>query len=316
MELKEYKEESTMNNNRFLDIDLFQIQLFLCAAETLSFSHAGELMHVEQPTISRRIAVLEQTLGFQLFDRKSKPIRLTRKGQLLYTQWKPLISAFQHSLSLANAQREDSSAVLSVGMVDSGSHLSDAPGLSFKMRELYPDVTLTFRYSPMSLWPTQLEDGITDVAVTVLFDTESLGREFVVSEIITVPNQVCMLKTNPLAQKDSISYADLEQQKFISIDDSETPRHANLTRQLCRAHGFEPQIGRRSPNAHGLTSTLQDDNEVLICDRFLRGTDNPMFKVFELPEPFSGLCAVYSKENKNPYIQPYIKVLRAFYNHI
>lgn len=304
-----------MSNSSFLSIDLFQIKLFLAAAETQSFSRAAEIMHVEQPTISRRIALLEQGLGFRLFDRKSKPIQLTHKGQVLYEQWKPLLSAFEHSLTLANAQREDTLATLSVGMVDSGSHLSDAPGISRQMREIYPEVTLTFRYSPMSLWPTQLAEGITDVAVTVLFDADDIGDDYIVSEVLTVPKLVCMLRTNPLAQKQSITYTDLVNQKFISIDDSETPRHANLIRKICHDHGFEPQIGRRSPNAHGLTSTLQNDDEVLVCDKFLRGTDNPMFKVFELPETFSGLCVIYSKENKNPYIQPYVRVLRAFYNN-
>ena len=52
-----------------LDFSLFQIKLFLAVAEARSFSRAAEAMHVEQSTLSRRISVLEQELGFSLFNR-------------------------------------------------------------------------------------------------------------------------------------------------------------------------------------------------------------------------------------------------------
>lgn len=106
----------------------------------------------------------------------------------------------------------------------------------------------------------------------------------------------------------------LQGQHFISIADSENPRHANFIRNNCRQHGFEPNIDRRSPNAHGLTTMLQHDDEVLICDRFLRGHDNPLFKLYQLPGTLSALCVVYPKNSGNPFLQPYIQVLRSFYN--
>jgi DNA-binding transcriptional LysR family regulator len=46
-------------------------------------SAAGEL-NVSQPAISRRIAALEADLGCALFDRKVKPLSLTRNGQQLF----------------------------------------------------------------------------------------------------------------------------------------------------------------------------------------------------------------------------------------
>lgn len=88
-----------MNHASSLDFSMFQVKLFLAVADAHSFSRAAETMHVEQSTLSRRIAVLEQELGFSLFDRNSRPVRLTRKGEVLYEQWKPLVGAFEHTLS-------------------------------------------------------------------------------------------------------------------------------------------------------------------------------------------------------------------------
>ncbi len=298
-----------------MDFTLFQVKMFLTVAETLSFSKASEELYLEQSTLSRRINMLEQELGFALFDRKSRPVRLTYKGEKLYEHWKPLYEAFEHSLSMISSMN-DTAKTLTICMVDSGIQLNDVPAVSREMQELYPDISLSFRFSPMSQWLSQLERHLCDVAVTILFDTVDVGPEYRISEIVTVPKLVCMLQENPLSRKRSICFEDLREQHFISIADTESPRHAEFIRKICRQHGFEPNIDRRTPNAHGLTAMLQHNNEVLVCDRFLRGYNNPMFKIFELPDTLSGLYAVYAKDSANPFLEPFLQVLRSFYNHI
>ena len=303
-----------MNASYTLDFSLYQIKLFLAVAEVHSFSKAAEELFIEQSTLSRRISMLEQELGVQLFDRKSRPIRLTGKGQTLYEQWKPLLAAFEHTLAMLHTQREEDSRTLNVCIVDSGIQLNDVPAISRMMHSASPEVSLAFHFPPMSQWQDMLDRKLCDVAITVTFDTVDVGQDYVVSEIVTVPKLACMLRSNPLCAKQRITYEDLSEQHFISIADSENPRHAEFIRRNCRRHGYEPKIDRRSPNAHGLTSMLQHDDEVLICDRFLRGYDNPLFKLYQLPDTLSGLCAVYPGHGGSPYLQTYLQVLRTFYN--
>lgn len=189
-----------------LDFSLNQVRMFLIVAETQSFSKASEVIYMEQSTLSRRISLLEQELGFPLFDRKTRPIQLTRKGEKLYEQWKPLLGAFEHTLSMINALRENDAQALSICMVDSGIQLNDVPAINRIWQESYPDVALTFHFPPMSQWLSMLEKGLCDIAVTIAFDTVEAGPDFAVSEIVTVPKLVCMLQTNPLSAKDSIRY--------------------------------------------------------------------------------------------------------------
>jgi LysR family glycine cleavage system transcriptional activator len=53
------------------------------AARCGSFSAAAQELNVSQPAISRRIAILESHLGCSLFDRGSRPLKLTPQGQEL-----------------------------------------------------------------------------------------------------------------------------------------------------------------------------------------------------------------------------------------
>ena len=59
------------------------VQLFLAVAESGSVSAAARLLNVGQPTVSRRLAILEHHLGFPLFERRSDGVRLTTAAERL-----------------------------------------------------------------------------------------------------------------------------------------------------------------------------------------------------------------------------------------
>jgi len=64
-------------------VDTNQLTAFIAVADTSSFSLAAERLHLTQPAISKRIAVLEQMIGNSLFDRIGKRVILTEAGQIL-----------------------------------------------------------------------------------------------------------------------------------------------------------------------------------------------------------------------------------------
>ena len=64
-------------------MDTHQLAAFISVAESGSFSLAANALHLTQPAISKRIAVLEEQLGARLFDRIGKQVKLTEAGQML-----------------------------------------------------------------------------------------------------------------------------------------------------------------------------------------------------------------------------------------
>ena len=61
-------------------MEISALQQFLVLAETLNFTQAAEKCFVTQPTLSRKIAVLENELGVRLFVRSRKSVMLTAEG--------------------------------------------------------------------------------------------------------------------------------------------------------------------------------------------------------------------------------------------
>ena len=65
-------------------MDLKQLQYFVACAQTGSFSDAAKILYSTQPSVSKVIKSLEDTLGMQLFERLPRGIRLTVQGQKFY----------------------------------------------------------------------------------------------------------------------------------------------------------------------------------------------------------------------------------------
>lgn len=73
-------------------MDTQHLQAFVAIAENGSFSAAAERLHLTQPAISKRIALLEEQLRVPLFDRIGRQIALTHAGQLLLSKAKLILS--------------------------------------------------------------------------------------------------------------------------------------------------------------------------------------------------------------------------------
>ncbi|MEU7902364.1 LysR substrate-binding domain-containing protein [Actinoplanes sp. NPDC049118] len=64
-------------------MQLQQLRYFLAVVETRHFTHAADSVGVSQPTLSKQIHTLEQTLGAPLFERARGAVGLTAAGDTL-----------------------------------------------------------------------------------------------------------------------------------------------------------------------------------------------------------------------------------------
>lgn len=86
-----------------MKITLRQIEAFLAAAETLSFSRAAQRMHVTQSAFSQQIRELEDALGVRLFDRTTRKVDLTEPGRALTDKMRAGVQAIEDACRDAQA---------------------------------------------------------------------------------------------------------------------------------------------------------------------------------------------------------------------
>ena len=93
------------------------LNTFAVAAQSLSFQGAAEVLHVTPSAVSHQIRNLESLLGYPLFERLDKRVRLTGRGQQLYLEIRePLRQLHQASRNALHGS-EDNALALSVAPV-------------------------------------------------------------------------------------------------------------------------------------------------------------------------------------------------------
>ncbi|TFZ01688.1 LysR family transcriptional regulator [Ramlibacter rhizophilus] len=63
-----------------MNVTLRQLQVFVAVSDTLHFTRAADSLHLSQSSVSTQIRELEECLGFRLFDRHTRMLRLTEAG--------------------------------------------------------------------------------------------------------------------------------------------------------------------------------------------------------------------------------------------
>lgn len=79
-------------------MDLKLLHTFITAAELENFHQTAERLYLTQPTVTTHIRQLEEALGFQLFDRVGKRVRLTPAGHRFLPHARRVIETYDQAV--------------------------------------------------------------------------------------------------------------------------------------------------------------------------------------------------------------------------
>jgi DNA-binding transcriptional LysR family regulator len=122
-------------------VTLTQLEYFLAALRSGSFSAAAQRLHVAQPSLSEQVARLERDLGVSLFLRGSRGLRLTEAGRRLQPEAERILLAVGEARVAVEEIRDLESGAVAFGAFSSAHHylLSD---LVAEFRARYPKVAV------------------------------------------------------------------------------------------------------------------------------------------------------------------------------
>src|SRR5919202_1841359 len=97
-------------------MELRHLRYFVILAEELNFCRAAERLHIAQPPLSQQIRCLENELGLQLFDRKTRPLQLTPAGQVFLEETRQIFTQVEQAIILAQRASRGEMGRLTVGI--------------------------------------------------------------------------------------------------------------------------------------------------------------------------------------------------------
>lgn len=101
-------------NWQAISFDWNQVRAFLAVVDEGSFSAAARALRTTQPTLSRQIAALEESLGVTLFQRSNRAPRLTSAGTRLVDHVRAMADAAARLSLTATGQHDAIDGVVSI----------------------------------------------------------------------------------------------------------------------------------------------------------------------------------------------------------
>ncbi len=148
-------------------LDLYELQVFLIAAETENFSETARLLNISQPAVSGHIQSLEQQLETQLFDRTGRNIRLNEVGSAFVPIARNLLKEARQAEAFIAARRGAVTGHLTIGCSTAcGKYL--LPRIIGRFMGNNPDVRVTVWVGHRSAALDDLASGVIDLAVSSL----------------------------------------------------------------------------------------------------------------------------------------------------
>ena len=126
-----------------------ELQVFLAAAETRSFSGAARKLYLTQPAVSQQIQALERRLKVELFERKAGRIALTAAGEELLPLARQLVNQALYIQESMAAHRGVVTGRLRIGCTTTpGKYI--LPWLAGSFCQMYPQVHISIQVIPRS----------------------------------------------------------------------------------------------------------------------------------------------------------------------
>lgn len=196
-------------------MDTQHLQAFVAIAESGSFSAAAERLHLTQPAISKRIALLEEQLKSPLFDRIGRQVALTRAGQVLLSKATLILSevtAAQRAIADLKGEVEGKLSIATSHHV--GLHY--LPPYLREFSKQFPQVKLDLHFLDSEQAYHEILQGRFDLAIITLaleqdarLQSHNLWHDQL--HFVAAP-------THPLTAQSHLQLADLSQHPAIMPD--------------------------------------------------------------------------------------------------
>lgn len=196
-------------------INFQQIQAFKTVIETGTTTHAAEVLHTTQPSVSRRLTEFQAIIGLKLFDLYKGRLRATPEGQQLYQTVQRHFAGLEKIERAAYVLRQSGTQVLRIGSTPTLA-TGLLPQVISAFMEEYPETYVNIQTLRTPQLTDYLEQGLIDFFLTT---GHTANHSDFFTELLSQNHAVCVLPDNhPLAARQAVNLHQLRNHRLILLD--------------------------------------------------------------------------------------------------
>ena len=285
-----------------------QMDYIIETAKTLNLSRAAENLFISQPALSYQIKVIEEEVGFAIFDRVGKSIRLTPAGQQLVTSLQRISVDLQFAIEQAQNMGEIYTDSIKIGFA-SRSALYYLPEAMKLFEQMHPDVQIVPEIQAPNDSLTAFLHKELDLILLPKQEAQKLSKVVIHPLYISQIYLLCQ-QMDPLAQLDRVTAQDLAGRTLlVNGGSSQTLRQVQQ-----RVLSTVPIHYFNSPTHDFTLIQVASDKAICLSPGYLNDHSGVFAWIpFDCPETFD-LVLVSHQDQLNPAIANLIAILQELYD--
>ena len=287
-------------------MELRHLRYFVAVAEEENVSRAALKLHVSQPGLSRQVHDLEEEIGFDLFERSAKSLRLTEAGKVFLEEARAVLTRAEEAVNKARVVAGGVSGELHVGYAPSLTVQLLPPALR-KFQEQFPKVRVSLHDLSTEEMVDQLKAGKLQLALMVPVGGKKLnGLGF--TELARYSMCVAVSPTHPLAKSKSITLEKVAGEPVVAYSRKDYPDYHETVGKLFASVGKTLRIAEEHDGINGVIAAVEAGKGVALVSSSLACMVGPRLKLIPIesgvPEVIVG--AAWRLKDESDLVQKFI----------
>ena len=291
-------------------MELRHLRYFVAVAEAENVSRAALKLHVSQPGISRQIRDLEDEIGFQLFERSAKSIKLTGAGKIFLTEARAVLQRAEEAVKTARAIATGEQGELHVGYAPSPTSRILPPTLRAFQTES-PNVRVKLHDFSTEEMIAGLRGGKLHIAFLVR-PTAGMLRGLHFEKIMEDPICLAVAPNHPLARRRTVALADVVREPIVIYSRVEYPEAHEELDVMFAGMKTKPHIAEEHDGVASLIAGVESGAGVALVPESIGCIAGPRLKlvrVLPAPPPLI-IGAAWSKDGLAPAAERFLKTAK------
>ncbi len=284
-----------------------QMDYLIETAKTMNLSRAAENLFISQPSLSYQIKVIEEEVGFSIFERLGKSIRLTPAGQDLVQSLERIRRELQFAIEQAQNMGKHYHSTIKIGFA-SRSALYYLPEAMQTFEKKHPQTLIIPDIQPLNDLITSFMTGDLDVILLPREEAEKLkGKRLL--PLFTSHIYLLCLWSDPLAKKECVTAEDLANRTLLVNGGS-----SNTLKQVQqRVIATVPISYYNSPTHDTTLIQVASGKAVCLSPGYLNDhSDQFAWIPFDCPEHFDYVLVTHAESDDEP-LSSLMSILQACY---
>ena len=264
-------------------MDIRSLRYFVEVVEQHSFTRAAARLHVTQPTVSKMVAQLEESLGLMLLERQGKRFTLTDAGRVVLARAHELLALHEQLRTELRDLQQLERGELRMG-VSPQTHMALAPWLA-EFHQRYPAIELKMYEVGTQAIERDLRKGTVELGTMLDYPGNAASwQDFEALPLVRSP--LCLLApaSSPWHGRSSVQLFELADSPFIFYGD--TFALNDIVLDACQRAGFTPRITGRSGQWDFIASLVRLGVGICLLPKMYCDTlDASQFAIAPLMDP-------------------------------